>query len=257
MKILGSLDYGQTSDAVAYHNPPRFRAFKFAGHTGDQVDAWVRSSNGGDAVAWILDDGFNVLGHNDDADSTTADAHVTATLTANTDPTVATYYVVYREYNLDDALFTVELNVKNDFFSCHTDADCVAVPARMCCPDCSLAAVNKSQKSAYQSQPLDCPSQVCPIACRLDTRVAECNTATNQCEMVEISDIACGGFTANPHKCPTGYDCTLPVSHPDVPGSCTPSDSSTSDCRQTGCASGDNCQICWGSYACVPNGAEC
>src|SRR4051812_44159192 len=55
MKILGSLDYGQTSDAVAYHKKPRFRAFKFGGHAGDKVDAWVRSSSGGDAVAWILD----------------------------------------------------------------------------------------------------------------------------------------------------------------------------------------------------------
>ncbi len=29
------------------------------------------------------------------------------------------------------------------------------------------------------------------------------------------------------------------------------------DCRQNGCASGTNCQLCWASWQCVPNGAVC
>src|SRR3990172_12269396 len=55
MKIVGSLDYGQTSDPVRYNRHPRFRAFKFAGDAGDQVDVWVRSADG-DPIAWVLDE---------------------------------------------------------------------------------------------------------------------------------------------------------------------------------------------------------
>lgn len=29
------------------------------------------------------------------------------------------------------------------------------------------------------------------------------------------------------------------------------------DCRQTGCSTGRWCSFCWGSYACIPNGAMC
>src|SRR6266567_4342634 len=53
MKILGSLDYGASSDSVKYTHSPRYRAFKFGGYEGDRVDVWVRSSDGGDAVAWV------------------------------------------------------------------------------------------------------------------------------------------------------------------------------------------------------------
>jgi hypothetical protein len=29
------------------------------------------------------------------------------------------------------------------------------------------------------------------------------------------------------------------------------------DCRQTGCAPGQWCQLCWASYQCIPEGAVC
>ncbi|MBI2895786.1 MAG: hypothetical protein HYY06_19670 [Deltaproteobacteria bacterium] len=29
------------------------------------------------------------------------------------------------------------------------------------------------------------------------------------------------------------------------------------DCRATGCAAGRSCQFCWGSWACIPDGAMC
>jgi hypothetical protein len=146
----------------------------------------------------------------------------------------------------------------------------------------------------HEKKSLVCPAVVCPLACILDTRVAECNAG--KCEMVAIADIACGGFTTNPHKCPEGYDCTL--SHiPDVPGTCTEAPKAQTcggigniacpdgwecvadpagdgcdptkggadcsgicqakDCRATGCAAGSNCQICWANWACVPEGAAC
>jgi len=100
-RLVGSLSYGQTSGNVPYANPPRYRAYKFAGAAGDEVDVWVKSTNGGDAVAWVLDDSFRVLGSNDDAeDADTLDAHIVTTLRANTRPGIVTYYVVFRNYSV-------------------------------------------------------------------------------------------------------------------------------------------------------------
>src|SRR5258708_31891851 len=76
MKIVGSLDYGATSASVKYTSSPRYRAIKFAGNAHDKVDVWVRSTDGGDAVAWLLDNSFHVLASNDDADTTTFDSHI-------------------------------------------------------------------------------------------------------------------------------------------------------------------------------------
>jgi hypothetical protein len=121
MKIVGSLDYGQTSSSTKYTNSPRYRAFKFAGNQGDQVDVWVRSSDGGDAVAWLLDNSFKVVGSNDDADDTTVDSHIAVTLPANAS---ATHYVVFRDYYTDTAHFTVDL--ASTTAGCHADSECAA-----------------------------------------------------------------------------------------------------------------------------------
>lgn len=109
-----------------------------------------------------------------------------------------------------------------DFQDCQKDADCKAVNnVEKCCGDCTFEAVNKNQASAYASANW-CPNKpgVCPLACRLDTRVAQCNIGKHKCEMVEIADIACGGFTMNPHACPTGYSCQFKKHVADVPGKC-------------------------------------
>jgi hypothetical protein len=119
MTIVGSLDYGQTSSSTRYTRTPRYRAFKFAGNEGDQVDVWVRSQDGGDAVAWVLDNGFHVLASNDDADDTTLDAHVSVTLPANAS---ATHYIVFRDYWTSTADFSVEL--ASSAPACQIDADC-------------------------------------------------------------------------------------------------------------------------------------
>jgi hypothetical protein len=263
MKLLGSLDYGQTSDVVPYKNPPRFRGYKFSGHAGDQVDAWVRSTSGGDAIAWVLDSGYNVLATNDDAPEGGVDAHVSVKLTANADVAVTTYYVVFRDYDLHTTTFSVELQAKaaTDFFSCNTDDDCVKVPQHVCCPDCTFAAVNKDQQDAYSSQPLTCPQIACPRACRLDQRVAQCNPGTKQCEMVEIADIACGGFVANAHQCPAGYECshTSPTFiNPDLPGKCVAQPQHCGGLANLPCPSGQTC-VDDPSNNCDPakGGADC
>jgi hypothetical protein len=218
MKIVGSLDYGQTSSSVSYTKTPRYRAFKFAGHAGDQIDVSVKSTNGGDAVAWVLDNGFHVLATNDDANDSTLDSHITLELPASTS---ATHFIVFRDYDVASAKFTVELGGGPLFdTSCVSDADCVAVPAGGCCPDGRFAAVNVSSTDEYAAATA-CqePPHVCPLHVIHETRIAQCNIGPNKCVMIEPSDIRCGGFTSHPHSCPEGFTCKF--DHvPDVPGHC-------------------------------------
>jgi hypothetical protein len=217
-KIVGSLDYGQTSGPVAYTHSPRYRAFKFAGAEGDVVDVTVHTSNG-DAVAWLLDNDFKTLAHNDDASAKSTDSHITATLPANAS---ATHYIVFRDADLGNATFTVKLDGKKkpvDFFSCNKDADCVAAPVAACCKNGYNAAVNKDQVDAYEASVTCAPHPICPLYIVNDTRVAECNVSTHKCEMVQPEDVRCGGFTTNPHQCAPGYSCIL-AHIPDVPGTC-------------------------------------
>ena len=218
MKIVGSLDYGHTSAQVKYTSSPRYRALKFSGQANDQVDVWVKSTDGGDAVAWVLDNSFHVLGSNDDASADTLDAHVTLTLPASAS---ATHYVVFRDYATQTAHFKVTLDGGPAYdTSCATDDDCVAVPAGGCCPDGRSAAVNKDSVDAYAAATACTePPHVCPLHVILETRVPQCNTGTTKCEMVEPTDIRCGGFTMHPHQCPSGYMCHF-EGVPDVPGHC-------------------------------------
>jgi len=219
MKIVGSLDMGTTSASTKYTHTPRYRAFKIAGHEGDLVDVWVRSSDGGDAVAWVLDNGFHVLASNDDADATTLDSHVTVTLPANAS---ATHYIVFRDYYTDTAHFTVELSQPYNT-ACQTDADCVAVDAGGCCPDGTKVAVASDATAQYAAfAACTQPPQVCPQHVVLETRVAQCNFATNHCEMIQPEDIHCGGFIAHTHQCPDNYVCHLATSMPDTGGTCVP-----------------------------------
>jgi hypothetical protein len=106
---LGTLKNGQTSEPVAYTSSPPYRGFTFTGSTGDAIDVWVRSEDG-DAVAWLLDQNFNVIASNDDAEGT-LDSHVTATLTGATN---ATFHIVFREYDDHDATFRVTLIGSSD-----------------------------------------------------------------------------------------------------------------------------------------------
>ena len=221
MKIVGSLDYGQTSDPVAYKSSPTYRAFKFAGDKGDKVDITV-SSDDGDAVAWLLDNSFRTIAKNDDAaEGGTLDSHITTTLPANRTASIRTYYIVFREYSYAKATFTVGLkNTAANFFSCKVDSDCVKV-AKACCTNLGNIAVAKGQEAAYQAS-LSCPATlICPkIALRDDHSMPECNGATNKCELVLPNDIACGGHVINNHACPDNYSCQGDALASDGTGKC-------------------------------------
>jgi hypothetical protein len=97
----GAIEYGHPIATMAADC--RYRMLWFDAKAGDAVDAWVRSSDGGDAVAWLLDAQFNVIAQNDDADENTVDAHVSAVLPANADAKVTTYYLAFRDYYGDTA----------------------------------------------------------------------------------------------------------------------------------------------------------
>ena len=110
-------------------------------------------------------------------------------------------------------------DIKNGTYACKVDSDCVAISKGGCCPNGWKVAVNKKHVKSYEASHVCKEQIVCPLYVIDDTRVAECNRGTNKCEMIAIDDIACGGFTANPHACPKGYTCE--ANHiPDVPGSC-------------------------------------
>ncbi len=294
LKIVGSLDYGQTSPATAYTKTPRYRAYKFAGNTGDDVDVWVRSNNG-DPVTWILDNNFKIVAFNDDAPGGT-DSHIKVKLPANGS---ATHYIVVRDYALAPMTFKVELvGPPADLAAgCNVDADCVKV-SKTCCSLGNWDAVKVGNETAYHDN-LHCATpQICPkIMIKDDGSQALCNAGTHKCEIVKPKDVACGGFTVNPHQCPARYSCVYSEATHDVPGKCfefcggiagfacsdpteqcvdNPSDGCDpahggadcggicmppppppADCRSTGCGAGKWCSFCWGSYACIPNGALC
>jgi hypothetical protein len=222
LKLVGSLNYGDTSDDVSYHNPPRYRAFKFGGNPGDQVDVWVRSSDGGDAVTWLVTNSWKIVAKNDDADGTTLDSHLTATLPGNTNPDIITYYIVFRDYSESDATFTVSLDGSAPSFdACKVDSDCVAISKGGCCPNGFKVAVNKNEVAAYNAANACAnPHPICPLFLINDTRIAECNFATHKCEMIAPGDVHCAGFITPTHSCAAGYSCLF-SGVPDVGGTCT------------------------------------
>jgi hypothetical protein len=296
LRIVGSLDYGQTSARVTYAQP-RYTAFKFAGNAGDDVDVWVRSTNG-DPVTYILDNDFKVLAKNDDASATDTSSHVKLKLPANAS---ATHYVIVRDYYRAPMSFKVELKGTTDFVSgCNVDADCVKV-SKVCCDNLGQwTAVRANAEQAFEDS-LACPAPLmCPmIMSKPDYAMAECNRGTHKCELVQPRDIACGGFVVagTEHACPAGYQCKSSEPTGDLPGKCVqscggfagfschdpndecvddPTDScdpqsggadcggicqpkpaQPSDCRKSGCGAGKYCSNCWGSYQCIPNGAMC
>ncbi|MBN9162390.1 MAG: hypothetical protein BGO98_12390 [Myxococcales bacterium 68-20] len=104
--------------------------------------------------------------------------------------------------------------------SCEVDADCVRIE-KGCCPLGHYIAVHKDKAAAYQAS-LGCDEpHACPLILAVDDHsMAQCNWETRACELVKPQDIACNGFTPNPHACPDGFRCRLPEHVTDLPGKC-------------------------------------
>ena len=222
-KIAGSLSYGETSASTTYKYNARARyvAYKFSGKAGDEIDVWVKSSNG-DPVTWILNNDWQVIAKNDDATSSNTNSHIKAKLTANASDT---RYVVVRDYWLDPMSFKVELKgtpaVQDYVSGCNVDADCVKVQ-KQCCVDmnANYTAVLASKKDAFQES-LDCAAVMCPaVMPPADHSMAQCNFDTKKCELVAPKDIVCNAFSMNPHSCPPNFTCLENPMIADAGGKC-------------------------------------
>jgi len=288
IKVLGSLDYGDLSALVKYSRAPKkFKAYKFAGNEGDAVTVDVRSPNGGDAIAWVLDNDFKVIGFNDDtADS--LDAKISLVLPAHAS---ATHYVVYRDYAYRTKKFQVSLSgYAAEVAACAHDSDCEKIAGGCCGFD--WTALGVGQSDIYNAGLACDAAQVCskrPLV--LIDDAALCNLETNQCELVAVEDIACGGHSINAHACPEGFECQGPGLAYDAFGTCVrlcdgeagqtcptgfacadnPNDDCSPfhegsqdcptmcepDCSTLVCDEGSYCTGCWGHFACIPDGAAC
>lgn len=221
VKVLGTFNYGQAigcQSCTFAATTSKYRAYKFAGKAGDQVEAWVRSPNG-DAVGWLLNAGFQILQDNDNAGPGVQDSHLTYTL-----KTDGNYYIAFREHSLQTAQFHVSLANKRpaDLDGCSADADCVAVPQTGCCQTGVLVAVNKAQADAYKGGfACDTSTPICKAVPIHDARVPLCDNANSRCAMFAITAIQCGGFIRNVHACPGGYRCQTAI-NPDLAGRCVP-----------------------------------
>jgi|HubBroStandDraft_6_1064221.scaffolds.fasta_scaffold1017155_2 hypothetical protein len=99
VKIMGDLEYGQTSKAVECSSASPYYAFVFNGQGGERVDVVVKSDDRQAFVA-IGDPSLNKLA--------SGTGHVTFTL-PNRGPDPEAYYIVFRDSESKDARFTVEL----------------------------------------------------------------------------------------------------------------------------------------------------
>jgi hypothetical protein len=131
--------------------------------------------------------------------------------------------------------------------SCNVDSDCVAIEKPACCPNGMKVAVNKSHVTAYRNaNKCEDPPTVCPMFLIDDTRVAQCNTESKQCEMILPGDISCGGFVANPHTCPDGMSCMAASKMLDAPGKCVEDTTPAQSCGGLAglpCPDGYTCQV--------------
>ena len=111
------------------------------------------------------------------------------------------------------------------WFACEEDADCVSIKDPSCCP-CGNVAVNEGQVAAYTKANNCTRSDVmCPmIYCPPDQRVPLCTYVGKsmilQCQLKNVDEIPCNGFTRPSHACPAGYRCQLPPGTADIPGKC-------------------------------------
>ena len=103
IKIVGELEFGETSDPIHYRSRVApLDAVKFGGTAGDAIDLTVAVNYGG-VTAWLVDSEFNIIKK---LTSTRSSVHFAITLPETGSPK---YHVVFRTRDQSDGTFTVTL----------------------------------------------------------------------------------------------------------------------------------------------------
>lgn len=189
------------------------------------------------------------LAVNDDVSEGNVSSHISFKATET-----RRYVVVARRYDRGSrGTILVSLELRGRGTSCTQSSDCNAHQF------CDTGATCGGSGTCTATE--ICPQMISPVCgCDGDTYTNECQA--NFAGTTVASDGDCGT------SCPlTGVSCT-----PSCPGSgriggrpCRAGtfNSSTctceplTDCRTTGCDSGESCSPCWGHFACIPRRAVC
>lgn len=108
-RYLGKIINGETKSGY-YDSPPNYRSYAFDAKGGDEITVDIKSAYG-DAMGWITDASYNVLAANDDASSATLDAKVKYRVPTNQES--RSYRIIFRDYDMLEATFTVKLSISN------------------------------------------------------------------------------------------------------------------------------------------------
>jgi hypothetical protein len=108
VQYLGTIADGDTK-TVSYSSPPKYRSYGFSAKGGDTITIDVKSKNGGDAMAWLTTTSYSTVASNDDASSSTLDSKIVYTVPANS--AKKSYRIVFRDYDLLAATFSVKLSI--------------------------------------------------------------------------------------------------------------------------------------------------
>lgn len=114
IQVIGGFSNGDpASFPINYTSTPRYRAFSFTAQKGDVVHFRVKQMDGGDAYAYLLTSTFGVLARNDNENTTTKDAYLTATIAAP-----GKYFVAFREKAYRTRKFTINFAMDEAIPTC-------------------------------------------------------------------------------------------------------------------------------------------
>jgi hypothetical protein len=99
VKILGALDYGQTSDSIEWSANPHFRAFVFSGYGGEKIEATVTGTDRKAFVA-VADSSLVQIA--------SGATHLSVRL-PDRGPDIEVWYIVFRTIDNTPARFTVHV----------------------------------------------------------------------------------------------------------------------------------------------------
>jgi len=177
IKLLGSLDYGQTSAPARLSVRPPYSAYDFNAKPGDRIEITVHGE--GTLQAFLTDAEYKKVAG--------GSTHFSYTFDPASKP--GTFYILVSETHHQTSSFTVDLERPStvaDYLSCSADSDCVAVDRAGCCHNGYKDAVNASQLEAYRAaNACQDAHHMCPMFMIVDKRVARCDTTLKRCQMVQ------------------------------------------------------------------------